>query len=93
VERKPVPLANAERLLRAMKAMADAKDERNQAILAALKAGGSIREIAKVAGMSESQILTISKDMGWPDKAELARRAREKAAQADIDKLIGRYRP
>lgn len=91
VERKPVPLVEAERILRAMRQMVDAKHERDAAILAALKAGASIREIGKVAGMSQSQIQIIAKDMGWPDRTEQARRDRVAAEKKQLDDLMAAY--
>lgn len=72
-------MAAAERIVRAVEALAAAKVERDQALTDALKAGASVREVAAVSGMSERQVQTIGHNNGWPSPAQKKRWADEKA--------------
>ena len=77
-ERKPPPIEHAHRITAAVQALADAKVERDEAIADALKAGGSIREVAQFAGMSTRSIQLIGHANGWPTPKQV--KAREEAA-------------
>src|SRR4051812_20922550 len=44
-------------------------------VLAALKAGGSSREIARHVRMEGASVFAMGKRLGWPDEKEKARRA------------------
>ena len=72
----------AERIVRAMDALAAAKIERDQAITDALKAGASVREVAAVSGMSDRQVQNIGHANGWPTAAQKKRWDAEKAYRA-----------
>lgn len=65
-----------------MAGVEQSKVERDAAIVAALLAGGSVREVAKVAGMSPSQIQVIGHAGGWPSSSQRAARA-EKRRQVE----------
>jgi AraC-like DNA-binding protein len=65
--RKPPPIEHAQRVIDAVQALADAHTARDQAIVDALNAGGSVRLVAQAAGMSPSQIQKIGKAGGWPN--------------------------
>jgi transposase len=72
--------------------MVAAKIERDAAMVAALRAGASLREVAKAAGMSMSQTQTISKAGGWPDAKEIKRREAEQAEKDRWNTMIEDYR-
>lgn len=69
---------HAARIRAALKDIEQSKAERDAAIVAALKAGGSVREVAKVAGMSASQIQIIGHAGGWPSVEQRAARAEQR---------------
>lgn len=57
---RPVPAPLADELIRATQARTDADDAWHQAIIAAVDAGASLREIARLAGVSHGTIATIA---------------------------------
>jgi hypothetical protein len=77
-QKKPPPVEAADRLVTAVQAYQAARIERDQAIAAALNAGGSTRQVGEVAGLSQTRVRNIGAANGYPD-ARLTRE-REKAA-------------
>jgi hypothetical protein len=84
-----VPDAEARQLLAAFDAYEQARVARDAAIVAALKAGGSLRQVHALCGMAESHIQKIGHDGGWPTaKQKAARRAKAQdiaSFHADIE--------
>lgn len=87
-QKKPPPHEAADRLVRAMAGYSAARIERDQAIAAALNSGGSVRQVAKVAGMSPTQVQVIGRANGWPDAATLKQRADEEERRRRWDHLF-----
>lgn len=73
------PREAAERVIGAQAALKAAKLERDAALASALNAGGSVREVAAIAGMSERQVQNIGHANGWPSESIKRRRAQEAA--------------
>lgn len=84
-----VPDRIAARLRAAGAALEAAKTERDAAVVTALRAGGSTRVVAELVGMSNAQVAAIGKAAGWPDQAELDRRAAVQAERHRWDHLLG----
>lgn len=87
-----VPPAAAERYKAAKAAYDAAEAELHEAVAAALKSGGSIREVMALTGMSNQTVQRWGREGGWPTKKqaedrECARRRaqahREAIAEAD----------
>lgn len=68
-----VPHAEQQRLLAALKGKAAADEELKEAVAAALRAGGSVREVAKIAGLSTRTVQDWGRARGWPTPEMLAR--------------------
>lgn len=68
-----------EKIAAELERLAALRDETYAAIertvLAALKAGGSSREIARHVRMEGASVFAMGKRLGWPDEKEKARRA------------------
>ena len=80
------------RLVAAMQGVKDAYTERDQAVADALKAGGSVREVAAITGMSTTTIQKLGHDNGWPSEAQKRRWAAEKAERQRWVDLVEDYR-
>lgn len=90
--RKPVPEPWASKLVEVQQRLKATRVERNETIVEALKAGGSIREVADLIGLNHRQVLEIGHAAGWPPDDERARRAEERR-QAGIErKAMEEYR-
>lgn len=88
---KPVPPALAKKLADAQQAYRDARTERDQLIVEALRGGAGLRAIGDAVGLSYTQVGDLAKAAGWPDAAELkrredeARKRRQEREQLDRD--------
>ena len=71
-KRGEVPDEHAERLRQVRGLVAAAYAERDAAIVAALKAGGSIREVCKLVGLTTQVVSTIGHRGGWPTAVQQA---------------------
>lgn len=81
-----VPSEHAERLRQVAGLVTAAYAERDEAIVSALKAGGSTREVAKIVGLSDAVVSRIGHKGGWPTKEQRARWDAEQAKR-DADPL------
>jgi hypothetical protein len=92
VARKPPPHELAEAIVRTSRNLDKAKLEYELAIVAALKAGASVRLTSEVAGLSYNTVAAIAKKHGWPDASEKKRRADEREErrkwQATTEQMI-----
>lgn len=79
---------DVERLVAAMAAFKAARIRRDRAITRALKAGGSIREVAAVTGMSPSSIQKIGHANGWPTEEQRTERDRQRQEHAEWNRMI-----
>lgn len=70
-----IPDVERARVLAAMTAANDADTELRAAVVAGLLAGGSIREMAALTGMSTATIQKWGRDGGWPSAEQKAERA------------------
>ncbi|MGH3804085.1 MAG: hypothetical protein ACRDTD_28915, partial [Pseudonocardiaceae bacterium] len=61
-----IPEAESSRILAALKSRAAAEVELRAAVVAGLRAGGSVREMAEVTGMSTNTIQRWGHDGRWP---------------------------
>ena len=68
-----------DRLIAAIAGWRVAQEEREAAIVAALKSGASLRQVHEVTGISTSRIKQIGNAGGWSAADWHAARAREKA--------------
>lgn len=73
-----VPPKDVERIQRAVELKALVELELAQAVLDAMKHGGSIREVAAASGLSERTILRWRKGQGLPTHDDWALPARER---------------
>ena len=84
-----IPDAERKRILAAMVAAKDADTELRAAVAAGLLAGGSVREMADLTGMSTNTIQRWGRDGGWPSAEQKAARATRNAEvdewQASLD--------
>lgn len=87
-----IPPDNANRLAAARDAKEAADDEFRSAVVDALKAGGSIREVAQLAAISTRTVQDWGHAGGWPTTEQKAARAkaREKRAE-DLRGILDRY--
>lgn len=78
-----IPDAERKRILAAMVAAKDADTELRAAVVAGLLAGGSVREMADLTGMSTNTIQRWGREGGWPSTEQKATRAaRQEATDA-----------
>jgi transposase len=87
----PTPDDAAARLVAAMDGMKSALVERDQAVADALKAGGSVREVAAITGRSTTTIQKIGHDNGWPTPAMKRKWAEEKARRGEWMRLVEQF--
>lgn len=73
-----------------MLGMTTAKDERDAAVTAALKADMSVREVGVITGMSTTTVQKIGHANGWPTAAQRKRWDEKKAAD---DAWLARFTP
>lgn len=85
--RGTVPEKQAQRLVAAGKARAEATVELEDAIVDALRAGGSYAEVAVLVGMTKAGVYAIGKRHGWPTAAEVARRERMNTDEHRFDHM------
>ena len=65
-----IPDAQLAALLTAKTTAAEAQEGYQQAVADALKAGGSVREVHRVTGLSTSTVQTWGRDRGWPTREQ-----------------------
>lgn len=70
-----VPPEHAARIRAALTGKTDADAELRAAVVGALKAGGSVREVMAVSGLSNDTVQRWGREGGWPTPAQ--RKARE----------------
>lgn len=95
-----VPKVNTDRILAAIAARETADQELVDAVVDALKAGGSVREVAKVSGLANDTVTRWGHANGWPTaeqkKAREEARARNAAwralGEADVDERAAALR-
>ena len=86
-KRGVIPDAQRARILKAMTARDSAEVELRAAVVAGLLAGGSVREMADLTGMSTNTIQRWGREGGWPSAEQKADRA---ARQATTDAFQAR---
>lgn len=84
IKRLP-PAEAADRLIAAVKGHRAARIERDQAIAAALNSGGSTRQVAELAGLSQTQVRNIGLANGYPNAQVLKEREDEAKRRAYWD--------
>lgn len=89
-KRGEVPDGHAERLRQVAGLVAAAYVERDAAIVAALKAGGSIREVGKLVGLTTQVISSIGHRGGWPTAEQKAAWEEEKRPTREWNERIRR---
>lgn len=82
-----VPSELVDRLIAAGEALAAAHEERDAAVVAALRAGASTREVAALVGISGPAVMHIGRAAGWPSEAEQERRRRMNTVEHRFDHL------
>lgn len=86
--RRPVPEPHRTRLENLRTEIAELPERRDKAIADALKAGGSIRSVAELIGLTHSQVLTIGHANGWPTEEMKAQRQAAKERRQPWDNLV-----
>lgn len=86
-----VPPEHAERLVAVAGLVAAAKAERDATIVAALKAGGSSREVAKLVGLSSAVVTRIGHKGGWPTDEQRAAWDEERRPSREFRDAMQRY--
>lgn len=82
----PTP-RQAERIRAAVEAKEAADAEVVNAVVSALKAGASTREVAAVSGIHESTVYRWGHEHGWPTEAQKAAKAEK--SQAHLRRELG----
>jgi hypothetical protein len=77
-----VPLEHAARIRAALTGKADADAELRAAVVGALKAGGSVREVMAVSGLSNDTVQRWGREGGWPTREQRAAREETRARNA-----------
>lgn len=77
-----------DRLIAAIAGWRVAQEEREAAIVAALKSGASLRQVSEVTGISTSRVKQIGNAGGWSAADWHAARAREQAEREDWNARI-----
>lgn len=90
--RKEVPEPWASALKDVVQRLRDTRKERDEVIVNALRAGGSIREVADRVGLSHRQVLDIGHDHGWPPDDEREARKQHRARVAAERVILERIR-
>lgn len=75
-----IPDAERARVLVAMTTAKDVDIELRAAVVTGVRAGGSIREMAALTGMSTATIQKWGRDGGWPSDEQQAERASRREA-------------
>ena len=75
-------------MLRAQQGAAEAEDEFRTTVADALKAGGSVREVARVTGLSTNTVQRWGRERGWPTEAQRAGWSDEKASVDEFQSRI-----
>lgn len=90
--RKLVPKAEAIAIIDAARELDEATARFEEAIVAALRAGGSYREVAGLAGKAVRTVELLGRAHGWPDAKEQKRRQAEADAREEGRRQIEHYR-
>lgn len=88
-EKHPPAPRHAERIRAAVAARELAEAEVRAAVVAALKAGGSIREVAKVSGLSTNTVQRWGREGGWPTKAQKDEWSRARREREELYEQLG----
>jgi hypothetical protein len=80
---------HAERLVAAMRGLETAKVERDAAVTAALKGNLSVRDVAKLSGLSTTTVQKIGHANGWPTAAQRRQWEAEKNRRAEFYERYG----
>jgi DNA invertase Pin-like site-specific DNA recombinase len=83
-----IPEQAAARILAAMQGKADADTELRAAVADALKAGGSVREVMRLTGLSNDTVQRWGREGGWPTTAQKAAREETRARNAAYRQAI-----
>lgn len=83
-KRGVVPTAEEQRVRAAVIGAEAAEKELHAAVVAALIAGGSVREVARVSGISVNTIERWGRAGGWPSKEQSAAWAKARADQEEL---------
>lgn len=83
-----VPPEHVETIQMAIAQVGAAYAARDAAITAALLAGGSVREVATLTGMSPTTIQKIGHAGGWPSKTQKAARAKLRQENAEFADMM-----
>ncbi|MGN7135412.1 hypothetical protein ACTHQY_19285 [Rhodococcoides corynebacterioides] len=79
-----VPDDVAARLVAAVEGKASAEQELRDAVTEALLAGGSVREVARISGLSTNTVERWGRAGGWPSAEQQAQWAAERQRNADF---------
>lgn len=82
-----VPESEGQRIIAALALRSEAQKQLELAVAAALKAGGSVREVAAFSGLSGTTVQKYGRAHGWPTQEQ---RAGWEAAQASQDEWSAR---
>lgn len=87
-----VPPKRAEEVVAARDAKDQADERFRAAVVDALKAGGSIREVAQLAGISTRTVQDWGHAGGWPTLAQKRAKAEARARRAEtLREMLARY--
>jgi transposase-like protein len=79
-----VPPEHLARIEALRKLLADTEQELHQAVADALNAGASIRELAKVTGLSGNTVQAWGRANGWPSEIRQRVKAEKQAARDEF---------
>lgn len=80
-----IPSDIAARIKVAVQAAADL----DAAVVEALKAGGSVREVQALTGWSRDRVSRVGHDGGWPTKEQVAEREAARVRNAQTNRDLG----
>lgn len=88
-EKHPPAPRHIARIHAALTAREEAEAELRAAVVAALKGGGSIREVAIIAGMSTNTIQRWGREGGWPTAAQRLEWERPRREREELYERLG----
>lgn len=86
-----VPPENEQRIRDALAGKEAADEELRAAVVAALKAGGSIREVMRVSGLSNDTVQRWGRAGGWPTAEDAARRTELRRRNAEFNRAVEQH--
>lgn len=83
-----MPPANVARIKAALEGRDAAEVELRASVVAALRAGGSVREVMRVSGLANDTVQRWGREGGWPTPEQKAAREATSARRAEWRRMM-----